>query len=256
MPRANRHIQARGLYHITHRCHDQAFLLRFSRDRQVYRALLREGLARHDVQLLTYCITLNHVHLLFQASSTEELSRLMQYVQGSFAQSYNLRKHRTGAFWSDRYHATMIENGEHLWRCIRYIDLNMIRAGVVRHPRDWDWTGWRELMGQRNRNRLLNMELVVEMVGEKDPSSFRKRYAQSLEEFLQKGPLVREPEWSEAVAVGSECFIAKVEQELLRDYTRKRLEKVTSKNGSMILRESQSSYGSKNRPENRPIVGF
>ncbi|HBA84506.1 MAG TPA: transposase [Verrucomicrobia bacterium] len=256
MPRANRHIQPGGLYHVTHRCHDRTFLLKFSRDRQAYRCWLRDGLARHDVQLLTHCITCNHVHLLFHAGSTEELGCLMQYVQGCFAQAYNLRKHRRGAFWSDRYHATMIENGEHLRRCMRYIDLNMVRAGVVKHPRDWDWTGWGELMGERKRNRLVDMDLVLDLFAEKEVSSFRSWYAQCIDEALQQGPLVREPDWSHAVAVGSAAYVVEIEQALLRDYTRKRLEKSTTEYGAMVLREAESAYGSEKRHENGAIVGF
>ncbi|MFH0907206.1 MAG: transposase, partial [bacterium] len=147
MPRANRHIQPGNTYHVTHRCHDRAFLLRFARDRQAYRAWLRDGLAPWSVNLLTYCITSNHVHLLLKASTPDELARFMQRVAGGMAQAYNQRKRRSGAFWSDRYHAAMIEDGEHLWRCMRYIDLNMVRAGQVAHPSDWEWTGWGELMG-------------------------------------------------------------------------------------------------------------
>jgi len=50
------------------------------------------------------------------------------------AQESNERKGRKGAYWEDRYHATAIETGEHLLRCLVYVDLNMVRAGVVKHP--------------------------------------------------------------------------------------------------------------------------
>jgi putative transposase len=48
-------------------------------------------------------------------------------IAGRTAQEYNRRKKRKGAFWEDRYHATAIETGEHLLRCLVYIDLNMVR---------------------------------------------------------------------------------------------------------------------------------
>ncbi|NJN70954.1 MAG: hypothetical protein HC801_12235 [Nitrospira sp.] len=63
MPRANRYIIAGPAYHITHRCHNREFLLRFAKDRDAYRVLLREKLSEHkSIRLLTYCITSNHVH--------------------------------------------------------------------------------------------------------------------------------------------------------------------------------------------------
>ena len=48
--------------------------------------------------------------------------------------TFNLRKNRKGAFREDRYHATAVQTDEHLAKCLVYIDRNMVRAGVVRHP--------------------------------------------------------------------------------------------------------------------------
>jgi putative transposase len=253
MPRANRHILAGHTYHITHRCHDRAFLLKFARDRQAYRDLLGEGVRSGGVSLLNYCLTSNHVHLLLRAERMEALARLIQRVAGEVAQAYNQRKRRTGAFWSDRYHATMIENGEHLWRCMRYIDLNMVRAGVVGHPSEWDWTGWGELMGERRRNRLLDLDALLLALEADTLEHFRRQYAAGVAEALAGRQLEREPWWSEAVAVGSEAYTAAVEKELLGDYTRRRLEKKAGPEGVMILREVGESYGFENSLEKSPI---
>lgn len=57
-------------------------------------------------------------------------------VRGT-GQEFNQRKTRKGAFWEDRYHATEVEDDDHLMRCLVYIDLNMVRAGVVKHPAEW-----------------------------------------------------------------------------------------------------------------------
>ena len=64
------------------------------------------------------------------------VSIFMRHLEGEFASHYNRHKRRHGAFWSERYHSTLIEDGPHLWKCMRYIDLNMVRAGVVCHPID------------------------------------------------------------------------------------------------------------------------
>jgi putative transposase len=77
-------------------------------------------------------------------------------VAGEFARAYNRRKGRTNAFWGDNYHATLVEEGTYLWRCLCYIELNMVRAGVVSHPREWPWAGYHEIMGERKRNRLFD----------------------------------------------------------------------------------------------------
>lgn len=79
-------------------------------------------------------MTSNHIHLLVRDRGHGEIASSMQLVAGRTAQAYNLRKRRSGAFWEDRYHATAVDTGEHLARCVVYIDLNMVRAGAVDHP--------------------------------------------------------------------------------------------------------------------------
>jgi len=52
-----------------------------------------------------------------------------------FARAYNRRKNPSNAFWGDNFHATLVEDGRYLWRCLCYIELNMVRCGVVAPPR-------------------------------------------------------------------------------------------------------------------------
>lgn len=243
MPRANRYSLEGQVCHVTHRCHDRAFLLRFACDREAYRTRLRETLPDYGVQLLSYTVTSNHVHLLTFSEEPGALAGLMQKVAGESAQAYNRRKARSGAFWSDRYHTTLVQTGAHLWACLRYIDLNMVRSGAVAHPAQWEWTGWHELMGERQRYRLLNMDRLALCLGERDLAAFRSRYDAMLTDALRCGNLHRQPAWTEGVAVGSEEFVKQVE-ETLREQGR-RCETVVEDagDGAWMLREMAAPYG-------------
>ncbi len=107
----------------------------FAIDRDGYRAKLREHLPQFEVALLDYCITFNHVHLLLDAEERMQISGLMRMVAGEFARAYNRRKARSNAFWGDNFHATLVEDGIYLWRCLCYIELNMVRCRRVAHPK-------------------------------------------------------------------------------------------------------------------------
>src|SRR5829696_4883308 len=134
MPRGNRGVLGRndgGVLHVTHRCHDRTFLLKFRKDRDAYRSRIREHLRQYEVFVLDYCITSNHVHLLLDAPERLEVSGFMREIASEFARGYNRRKQRSNAFWGDNYHATLVEDGEYLWECLCYIELNMVRCGVV-----------------------------------------------------------------------------------------------------------------------------
>ena len=61
MPRANRHFLPGHVWHITHRCHDKKFLLKFLRDRQRYLRWVFEAKKRFGLSVLDYMVTYNHV---------------------------------------------------------------------------------------------------------------------------------------------------------------------------------------------------
>jgi putative transposase len=88
----------------------------------------------------------------------------MQLIAGRTAQEYNNRKQRTGALWEDRYHVTAVEAGEHLARCLVYIDLNMLRAGVVDHPANWKHSGYQEIQTPPSRYSIINRVKLWELL--------------------------------------------------------------------------------------------
>jgi len=235
MPRANRYLLPGCTYLLTHRCRDREFLFRFGRDRTEYRRRLRQAVRQSDVSLLTYCITSNHVHLLCRAAEPEVISRFMQWLEGGFAEYYNIRKRRSGAFWEGRYACTMIDGGGHLWRCMQYIELNMVRAGVVKHPGDWRWCGYHEVMGRRQRYCLLDLDEILRMHGGVSQEAFAANYDAGIRAAVGRGALPRDPIWTESIAVGAASFVQKVRQQ-----TRHRVEYEVQSDaaGNWALRET------------------
>ena len=240
MPRANRYFVPGHVYHLTHRCHNRQFLLRFARDRDRYRQMLKEALVRFDLALLDYCLTSNHVHLIACADDVHQISQFMQVVAGEFAQSYNRRKERSGAYWGDRFHSTIIEPGGHLQECMVYIALNMVRSGVVSHPREWAWCGYHELVGLRKRFRILNVDRLMQLFGNPDLDRFREQYVWSIQERLGKDHAKREPKWTESIAVGSRVFVGQIEAQIKG---RQSLE-IQGDGESWTLTESAGAYHS------------
>ena len=250
MARANRYILPGQVYHVTHRCHNRAFLLKFARDRDAYRCMLRERLGRFPVSLLGYCLTSNHVHLLLQIQGGDPriLAQFMQTLEGDFAQAYNLRKGRSGAYWSDRYHAVMVERGEHLWRCLRYIDLNMVRAGVVREPAEWAWCGYGELVGLRRRYRVVDLSACAEALGSaKSVEAMIGRYRETVEAALSQRALAREAVWTESLAVGGEAFVRAMAK---RIRNRMAVETEQSADDVWCVREPEMPYSRFSDPRN------
>ena len=99
---------------------------------------LFEAKKRFGLCVLNFTVTSNHIHLLIYntGNGNETIPKSIQLIAGKTGQEFNNRKRRNGAFWQDRYHATAVESNRHLRQCIAYIDMNMVRARVVNHPRD------------------------------------------------------------------------------------------------------------------------
>jgi len=167
------------------------------------------------VIVLAYCITSNHIHVLARSESDVAISEWMQSVQGEFAQSYNRRKGRSGAFWSDRYHCTMIEGGPHLWNAMAYIELNMARAGVVRHPAEWPWCSYGEWFGSRQRYGVVDCHETLRLLGGVSLKEFQTNYEALIHARLAKDAMAREPHWTESIAVGSRAFVESISQTVL-----------------------------------------
>jgi putative transposase len=240
MPRANRYIQPGCIYHLTHRCHNRNFLLRFAKDRSQYRERLRLALKRFRVSLLGYCLTSNHTHLLVTAKEPACISRFMQKLESDFAAYYNRRKHRCGAFWGDRFHCTLVESGDHLWRCMQYIDLNMVRAGVVNHPSEWPWCGYHELIGQRRRYRLLDLDRLLELQGKPDRNSLARIYQAEIEQKIENRNFAYAPIWTRSIAIGSQSFVEEISRKTKR---KKHLETSENQEGDWYLFEETEVYG-------------
>ena len=211
MPRANRYILPGYIYHLTHRCHNRSFLFRFVRDRIEYRKRLRATLKIFDLLLLAYCITSNHTHLLIKAEDSESISNFMQKLEGEFAEYYNFRKKRSGAFWGGRYNCAMIDSGAYLWNCMKYID-HMVRAKVVEKPSDWEWCGYNEIIGKRKRYCLLDIPEILLQSQCSSLKELRTTYISIIDEALARRDFNRDPVWTESIAVGSKPFVDKTVQ--------------------------------------------
>lgn len=214
MPRANRYFLPGYIWHITHRCHKQEFLLKFARDRRTWLHWLFEARKRYGLCVLSYVVTSNHIHLLVRDTGGTVISRSLQLIAGRTAQAFNYRKGRKGAFWEDRYHATAVESGAHLFKCLVYIDLNMVRAGAVRHPAQWAHGGYREIQTPPARYRIIDMDSLMALTGVADVLTLQRVHRQWVEEALQSDRLCRNTVWTESLAVGGKAFVAQVQRSL------------------------------------------
>ena len=210
MARANRHYLPGIVWHITHRCHKRDFLLKFHCYRKRWLYWLYQAKQRFHVSILNYMVTSNHVHMLAVCDGKEnDIAKSIHLASGRTAWEYNQRRKRSGSFWEDRYHATAVETGKHLFQCMFYIDMNMVRAGVVKYPADWPYCGYQEIIGQKQRYTLIDQERLIRVL-EISGGDLKRTYNTLIGEYVESKKFQRDSYWTESVAVGSKDFTERI----------------------------------------------
>lgn len=239
MPRANRHYIPGYVWHITHRCHKKEFLLKFDRDRLLWLQWLFEARKRYGLIVLNFTVTSNHIHLLVRDSGDGVIPQSMQLIAGKLGQEYNRRKKRKGAYWEDRYHATAVQTDTHLIQCLVYIDMNMVRAGIVKHPREWPYGGYVEIQSPRQRYARIDYEGLKAVLNYKTIEELAEAYRGWIDDAVIKGIHQRESKWTESIAVGSELFVTTTKEKL---GIRAKGREVFGADGSYEIREEPGRY--------------
>lgn len=240
MARANRHFIAGQVWHITQRCHQKQFLLKFQADRRRWLYWLYQARRRYGLSVLNYIVTSNHIHLLVHDQGNNAIASAMQLVSGRTAQEFNKRHGRSGAFWEDRYHATAVQTDQHLARCMVYIDLNMVRAGEVSHPEEWSCSGYHEAKHPRRRGARIDLDSICRLLKFETPAQLLTTRESWIADQLCNGSLERESLWTDSVAVGNLEFALAMKRALAFSNPGRRA--TPEKFGSFSVREQLASY--------------
>jgi len=122
------------LYHVIVRGNNRQAIFRDEQDRIRYLEKLSFYCQDKSVDLLSYCLLGNHVHLLLETPQGN-LSKLMQAFQTSYTVSFNKRHRRSGHVFEQRYKALLVDKDNYLLQVSRYIHLNPVSARIVSGPR-------------------------------------------------------------------------------------------------------------------------
>jgi REP element-mobilizing transposase RayT len=241
MARAKRHFLPGHVWHLTHRCHKKEFLLKLVKDRQRWLYWLFEAKKRYGLRILNYMVTSNHIHLLVvDGGERDTIPRSIQLIAGRTGQEYNQRKNRNGAFWEDRYHATAVQTNAHLIKCITYIDLNMVRAGVAKHPQEWIHSGYNEIQRPRQRYGIIDFKNLMALLQIENSADLKEAHREWIEEAIKKSESVRESKWTQSIAVGDKSFLKQIKDSL---GFRAKGRKILEAEDEYHLREGQAVYG-------------
>lgn len=166
-------------HHVVQRGHDRNAVFVEPADYEYYLTNLIEFKAHYDVAVYAWCLMTNHVHLVLSPRTHgHAISALMRRVSARQARYVNRLETRSGTLWEGRFKCSVVDTDEYLLACMRYVDLNPVRAGIFRHPAEYRWSSYAQKAGRAREDRTdewLDADPVTQGMGE-DESARQRAY--------------------------------------------------------------------------------
>ena len=128
--------------HVIQRGNNRQACFASDSDFKAYANWLLEATLKFGVQIHAWVFMTNHVHLLMTPEQPDAISRSMQYLGTHYVRYFNFRYGRTGTLYDGRFKSSIVQSRAYLLACLRYIELNPVRAGVVDDPADYTWSSY------------------------------------------------------------------------------------------------------------------
>jgi putative transposase len=187
MPRKRRFYQPGIPAHVVQRgnCRQAVFLVR--KDYHAYLDWLAEGAAKHGCAIHAYVLMTNHVHLLITPFHPHAISKTLQYVGRHYVPYVNKVYGKSGTLWEGRHKGCIIDSEHYLFACMRYIELNPVRAGMVTAPSDYLWSSYLANAAGRTDRLIVPHEHYLQLG--RTPADRQMRYRELFHAALEPNQL-------------------------------------------------------------------
>lgn len=200
-----------AVYHVTARGNERKAIVQDDDDRVRFIQTVAAMVEQYQVLCHAWVLMDNHYHLLIETPQAN-LSRAIRHLNGVYTQAYNRRHHRVGHLFQGRFTAILVEKEAYLLELCRYVVLNPVRAGIVKHPKEWSWSSYRATAGEERIPEGLTVDWLLGQWGRQ-----RGRAQSAYRQFVREGIHRQERPWSDLkgqVYLGSEGFLKNVQARL------------------------------------------
>lgn len=142
MPRKPRFFVSGIANHIIQRGNNKEIIFVEEEDYVKYQTILNEAASKHGVKIHAYVLMTNHIHLLATAETTNGISLMMQQTGRFYVPYINHKYNRTGTLWEGRFKSSLVDDELYVLACMRYIEMNPVRAHMVKAPQDYKWSSF------------------------------------------------------------------------------------------------------------------
>ena len=169
-----------AVYHVIVRGNARQQIFSETADYLRFLRFMGEGVGKYNHRIHAFCLMPNHIHMAVQVGHVS-LSRIMQNLCFRYTQWVNRRQDRVGHLFQGRYKAVLVNVDSYLLELVRYIHLNPVRAGMVKSPEDYLWSGHLPYLGDKKLPWLTTDWILSRLSS--SPSRARNEYR----EFVRPG---------------------------------------------------------------------
>jgi len=215
MARLKRFILPGQPQHVIQRGNNREDVFFADKDYHFYEEKLLEACHKYHCEIHAYVLMTNHIHLLMTPYTADGISRVMQSIGRFYVQYINRCHNRTGSLWEGRYKASLIDSEAYLLTCMRYIELNPVRAEIVTHPGDYRWSSY-DYNALGKENSLVTPHLIYRQLAQTTEDKLNA-YEALFEEELDESTLsqirdITNKSW----VLGSDRFRKEIEKQVDR----------------------------------------
>jgi len=197
-------------YHVIQRGNNKEPIFFSDKDYFFFLKVLQEAKIKHSCSVYGYCLMTNHFHLLVKPKEKENISLLMKLLGAKYVRYVNKTYKRTGTLWQGRFKCSLIDEELYFLTCLRYIEMNPLRAGMTNLPELYRWSSYRfRALGKKSS--ILDLDPWYESLGfdEKErQSNYRQLFQNSIPDTTCQ--LIREMSKKGGI-VGSDNFKKRIE---------------------------------------------
>ena len=214
MPRTARIAPKEFVYHVLTRGNNRQVIFKGEDDYLKYIEIIEKYKEKYLFQLYHYVLMTNHVHLVIEPSQAGgELYQIMKGINLSYAQHFKNKYKYTGHFWQDRFKSIIVSNDEYLLACGSYVELNPVRARMVKEPKEYRWSSYMA-NAYGKKDDLVDGHVIYGTLFSDE--NIRKEYRKFVRDMLQKKEAMR-GEMDRRTIYGGGEFLDRVQKKFKMD---------------------------------------
>ena len=207
MPRQSRIVLPNIPHHVTQRGNYRQKVFDKQSNLMQYCEWMKEYSAEYQLDILAYCLMDNHVHFIVVPRQENTLAKVFNTVHMRYAHYINRKRGLKGHLWQGRFYSCLLDDA-HLYRAIRYVERNPVRANMIKNAWDYRWSSAKQHTGNSSEV-LIRLSSKYDMMNQAQWNDYLKKEDEQLTQDIRL-------KTSRGLAVGSDAFIRGLEKKLKR----------------------------------------